>query len=308
MNFAVPDVDDLKSRAKIAFLGQIRDATQDFQTFPFLGELKETIGMIRNPLRGLTRNSAQYQARVLRRLPRLKKAGAVADFLSDQYLQWTYGVSPLINDIKGIQEAVANILSKSDKQLADIPVRVTLMDRIYGSEPYYRFTSTTMSYIQTHHLIGQASVRIQGMIRQDLDSPLRHVRAKLGIELSEFVPTVWELMPYSFLIDYVTNVGDLLGAAVTATRALRWYWRSTRVTRTRLHMFVPMPTTGYARSWPMLPAVAWYSKLDFNRDKPGLTVSFRDFRFKDPTAKQEANAAVLAFTKLRQKNKSFYFR
>lgn len=40
------------------------------------------------------------------------------------------------------------------------------------------------------------------------------------------MPTVWELIPYSFLIDYFTNVGDVLQALSTDTSGVHGLWKT----------------------------------------------------------------------------------
>jgi hypothetical protein len=42
-----------------------------------------------------------------------------------------------------------------------------------------------------------------------------------GFQFRDFVPTVWELIPYSFVSDYFVNIGDILEAACTDTSIVR---------------------------------------------------------------------------------------
>jgi hypothetical protein len=36
---------------------------------------------------------------------------------------------------------------------------------------------------------------------------------RLGFRLDEFVPTLWEVLPWSFLVDYFSNVSEIISAA-----------------------------------------------------------------------------------------------
>jgi hypothetical protein len=42
-----------------------------------------------------------------------------------------------------------------------------------------------------------------------------------GFDLKAFIPTVWEVIPYSFLVDYFVNIGDMLEAATTDTSIVK---------------------------------------------------------------------------------------
>jgi hypothetical protein len=51
---------------------------------------------------------------------------------------------------------------------------------------------------------------------------------RAGFGLQNFVPTIYELMPWSFLLDYFTNMGTIVNAAFTSTANIAWIVRSER--------------------------------------------------------------------------------
>lgn len=61
------------------------------------------------------------------------------------------------------------------------------------------------------------SVRYVGGLRTTSSSPTSYAIRDTGFSLRSFVPTIWELIPYSFLVDYFSNLGDL----VTSTAVFR---------------------------------------------------------------------------------------
>jgi hypothetical protein len=56
----------------------------------------------------------------------------------------------------------------------------------------------------------------------DLVQPVKATWRYFGLDLSSFVPTVWELIPYSFLVDYFANIDDIISAATLNRSTIRW--------------------------------------------------------------------------------------
>jgi hypothetical protein len=50
----------------------------------------------------------------------------------------------------------------------------------------------------------------------------------LGYDPASFLPTVWELIPYSFLIDYFTNIGEIIEGWSSLLTRLAWCNRTVR--------------------------------------------------------------------------------
>jgi hypothetical protein len=68
----------------------------------------------------------------------------------------------------------------------------------------------------------------RGAVRVEARDPRVMDPALFGFDLQSFLPTVWELVPYSFLIDYFSNISDVvLGWSHLFTK-LAWSNRTVR--------------------------------------------------------------------------------
>lgn len=290
---------DMKSEAKISFLNKVREIINPFQALPFIGELKETISMIRNPLKGITYHTRKY-ARNLSRIEARRGSlfNATLKDLNSAYLQWTYGVKPLFGDIENIGTAIRRLIEGESQK--DIPVIVTIRRNYVDSSGVFIGYNSSAPVMVAHRTDVQDSYRIKGAVRKEILSSAANETYKfnLGISLQEFVPTAWELLPYSFLVDYISNIGDVLGAAFTSRSALRYYWASQKYVATRTLYGAAVGSFGRTVSCRGLSEIrAKY--VDFNREKPDLHVSYRDVTFRHPTVLQWVNASSLAFARVK---------
>lgn len=288
-----------ESVARLAFLSKIRDLRGDFQALPFLGELKETLQMVRHPIRGITRinRSAEARFRSLWRLYRSKPA-RLEERLENAYLQWTYGVSPLINDIQGL---VSNIKSLFDEpSVSRVQVTIPVPDsRIYGASGLHSFEGGTQQIGYHHEITCSGSVRIAGALKNELQpASVERFNALNSLELRDIVPAAWELTPYSFLVDYFVNIGDVLGGFFTDTSSLIYAVQSTRLKQRGLGFVVGMPAANSV-SWPIDVVSGNFDKVSLNRVKADLTVGIRDISWQDTTLGQLVNTAVLSSQRLR---------
>lgn len=307
----VDGMDYVRSQAKLAFLNKVNDEMSMFSGGVFLGELRHTIRMIKRPLSGLQavtkkyfRTASKLHKGAKKRLRNKKwrkphEDESFLNALSSAYLEWTYGVAPLLNDMERIGQAVGSIV---EKPLADIRVQVTIPApelRPY-SQTFLRGESTVAPIMV--HLLNrlQASVHITGAIRGDVRSSNVENVEKLGLSLNQFVPTAWELIPYSFVSDYVVNIGQVLGAAFTATYALRYVWQTEKIRQQNECTCIPiLGLPGNPKSFKVSFAAAAIERFQLKRLKPDLSVSIQDLHFQDPTVKHAVNTAVLGFSKYR---------
>lgn len=230
----------------------IRSQSTHFSGGTFLGELKESLGTIRN----ITRKVANLIPSHLASQQKLIKkhvgsyvigpngsAVRVKDFnprkgtklpvskwkelqqeLADNWLEFAFGVRPLVADVHDAAEALARFENDSVHQKV----------RGYGNSSVVTTDSTSNINAGLTHLNGtfrdlrkdEIIVVFRAGLQFSVSSPAfgsaGRLQGLLGFKLEDFVPTMWNLLPYSFLLDYFVNVGDILNALTTDTSSVRW--------------------------------------------------------------------------------------
>jgi hypothetical protein len=68
--------------------------------------------------------------------------------------------------------------------------------------------------------ISEVMVRYQSLV--DAGSYSLQNSRRVGFDVSNWLPTVWELIPYSFLVDYFVNIGEIVSAATLNSSSVLW--------------------------------------------------------------------------------------
>jgi hypothetical protein len=219
---------NVTNRAITKFLNAAEAIQSSIEAGQDLGEHKETINGLRSPLSSLRQHVLGYFPKV-RKLGKGKRKGRIAmeKALADTYLEFQFGWKPLARDI-----ADAYVGLTDNQHFKVYPVKATAGVDYYGYQntpenpifgsgfykPLITATSTS-SYV----------IRFKGAVwsKADPDGRIGTAQA-LQLDLPHFIPTVWDLLPYSFIIDYFTNVGDIIRAASFVTAGVRWVNRTDR--------------------------------------------------------------------------------
>jgi hypothetical protein len=219
------------NRAKAQYLSSIRALRTTFQGGVALGEMAETVRMITNPLSSLRKGVASYLSVLkkrrsgFQRRPLKRRLHDANKMIADTWLEYSFGWKPLILDIRDAAKEL--VLLQSKASVSGSPVSG------FG-QATFRLPTTTGSlgvsmvgadiFSNTRATFG-VSVKYTGWVGGEGFSNRSSLDA-LGFTPETFVPTVWELIPYSFLIDYFSNVGDLVSSMTTSTYGLRWTCRT----------------------------------------------------------------------------------
>jgi len=212
---------DADRDAKLQFLKQVRKNYESFQGLTFLGELGETVRMLRHPMSALGKGFGDYMRTVKKRANRSSLPG-LNSMISGTWLEYMYGWAPLINDIGGIGQLLNDQLERYEDSF----------ERVYGSsEVEFEPSSWSLEYstqngpwivYMKERTKTKAFVRYYGQAYRAALTGKDWTTENLGIGLRSFVPTAWELIPYSFVADYFTNTGNLIDAFSTNTSGVKW--------------------------------------------------------------------------------------
>jgi len=225
--------DSLKSkvddRAIANFLTQLDSALSSVELGQDLGEYKETVHGVTRPLQSLRHHVLDYfdQVTKLRRSFKSPSPGALKA-LADTYLEWTFGWKPLASDVA---DAIVGLQNKA-RHFNRVPIHAKAKEYFFGQSSITGVQNDSYSFLNlTSKTRSQHSykVRYKGVVNTELTRdgsiPANEV---LQIDLPHFVPTVWDLIPYSFIVDYFTNAGDCIRSYCARTNQIAFCVRTDR--------------------------------------------------------------------------------
>lgn len=210
--------------ARQRFIGNYRQMRTGFQTGVFLGELAESVRMLANPARALRNGVDSYYRDVKKRLKREKNRNKRRKIPADTWLEYSFGWAPLVNDAK----AAAELLTKDP--MGEYQYISGRDSQKWTSNPD---NSSHYQFYLCHFRVrsrsqNEVSIRYQGAAGAENNPPA--FPEVMGLSWSNVLPTVWELIPYSFLIDYFSNVGKVIEGASTGRVFLSWGCKTIRKT------------------------------------------------------------------------------
>lgn len=122
--------------------------------------------------------------------------GSNRKWLSSNWLAYQYGVRPLVSDIVGSMELL-------DRRLQSHPI-------LFRGKVSQRADARTYSSIPSGNIANIQVGRRSYKYYYTVDNSLIKTASSLG--LTNPLSLAWELVPYSFVVDWFINVGDWLGS------------------------------------------------------------------------------------------------
>lgn len=207
----------ITSAEQFKLIGKLKDAIQgsDFNMSVFLGEGHQTLELIADSAMRIARagnllkkgNVLGAAHRLLdgtgRKVRRHRGTAATGSISSASWLELQYGWLPLLGDCKSAAEALAHQLS--------VPARMTYRASVRREQSGKRVLSGFMPYFKAETNWTKETRR--SIIARITEPPSSMVQ--LGLLDPEIV--AWELLPFSFVVDWFIPIGSYLEARAYAS-------------------------------------------------------------------------------------------
>lgn len=232
---SIPSYDSMLAEARTRALASV--ARPDFQGLVSLGELRESLSYLRNPFKGALALADKLNWRISRLYvkerkrrrggPPIPKASAwklnpddaaIIKELESIYLEFRYGVRPMIGEITS---ALENIRERAVPK----PKRQTFrakQQQVFTDTWSVNASNSGIAHVDTYDY--RRTVSVNAGLLYEFTSDFG-IGDKWGLQLGQVPATLWALAPLSFVVDWGLNVGQFISALTPvpgATRLADW--------------------------------------------------------------------------------------
>lgn len=184
-----------------------------------LAELEATLRMLKQPMSSLVDLSRQLRRTANRRMwadrkkNGQKKTGSLqfSEAMAGAWLEVRYGWTPLLGTVQGLLEILATEKKGSRKTARGtsfVPPRSGSSTQTQSGWPYAGCSKCVKTQNAT------ATYKVRAGVMYESTTSLQN---QLGLNLQEVPSAMWELIPFSFVVDWFVNVGDWLRAVTPRT-------------------------------------------------------------------------------------------
>lgn len=172
-----------------------------------------------------------------------QRVNAYADSVTSAVLGYNLGWKPTMLDLEAILEKIPSLTFEP-----------RTWSRASDTETYTGVKQTTHSIgwgtcAVEHTMTQKVTVRAGVMYNSEFQTPQQH----FGVRLRDIPEAMWELIPFSFVLDYVVNVEQYIAAcrAVLTARILAYYTsvHTESVTECRVISETPGYYAAYSAPW-----------------------------------------------------------
>jgi hypothetical protein len=207
------------NQALMRFYSDSRQAMTTLQGIVVAGELGQTLRGIKSASNGIYRGLWNYinslrKGNVLRNLQQWSR-GRKTKFVADRWLEFVFGIKPLLSDI----DAAAKLLA-TEKSLLQQYVRVAGFGEDDVASTSAHITGSFWAWSVLFKEV--VSVKYYGSIERSAPYAGVPDLSSSGFDSTNWLPSLWELIPYSFVFDYFLNIQHILSSWAFNRALIRW--------------------------------------------------------------------------------------
>jgi len=195
--------------------------------------------MLKNPAAELRKGLTKYLDEVVRRAKRIPRnrytRAELAKMLAGTWLEHTFGWKPFINDIKDL----ASVFAHNEDLFPRNHARGHGYDQWVSTINVSQGSFSNLRFHDEYREIRGVRVIYRCGLKGSATAPFgsfERLTELSGFRMNQFVPTVWNLIPLSWAVDYFTNIGDVLECTATSRSNILWVCRTVIYEQTRLSL------------------------------------------------------------------------
>lgn len=238
----VPDTSSAEATALTKVYKKIESTISHLNSAAVLAEGVDVIRQFGAPFSAIVDltnrrlNRLQLESRGLKGSTTFRKI-KFAEIVASSYLEYAFGLAPLISDTEKAAEALARWQHEATGESRS---RQKAVGRGMDEKVTTSTTVNTqgMGLVHLDNLRTHTEKRVQYVVGLDASAIAAfgsndRLRQLLGFTPEKWIPAAWEVVPWSWLIDYFFNVQDILQSGVTSTAGVKWISKAVTQVTTR---------------------------------------------------------------------------
>lgn len=286
----------------------VKKAKSDLQILPILGEARETGRYIADRARGISAGLQNtFTSKALRNLERAcvrnsyQRSTSIIKGASELWLETVFGLQPMVNDI------AMGLVALDDLSALNRPKTVgkAAFDRSYTTQLQINAMTGDLA-------LGAVNMNFKVLLIAKISEaynvkygmtwspdPGDAFYKALGINWQDVAPAAYELMPYSFVLDYFSNLGDILSSYSFDWTVWSNKYKTTFLTRSIEYSYMPVAPGAYTTLISRTIGQGRFEQITFQRSaESGFELP--KFELKAPSLAQSANLVALAGARVKR--------
>lgn len=209
--------------ARRKVITEVMRRRSSFQGGKFLAEINDTIRGIKQPLRALREGLTSFHS-TAKKLKSKNRGAGLQSALAGTWLEYQFGWKPLASDVEAGLENLKRVSQPRAMKFQSSGVS----EKGYEIGPIFSYNSVPLvsrvedKMRKTHRVF----CTFRGAYK--VSPPSGWDSKSWALSTEDFLPSVWEAIPYSFAIDYFSNIGTIIEAYSYIPGEIAWVAQTLR--------------------------------------------------------------------------------